>query len=84
MTKFRTFQDAKAYVAKHGRVGYAAPMDHKPGTLTASVDEHGRIVLVFHVPADDMFPAETYHRYAYDGPDNTDNHADRLRKPVTS
>lgn len=81
MKRFESFADAATYVKEHGKVGYQAPMTIMPGTLPASVEPDGRIKLTFFVPADAEWPAETYHRYAADGSDATENHFDRLRKP---
>ena len=90
MTRFDTFADAQAYVQEHGRIGYQAPMDHKPGTLPASVEPSGSITVHIHQWVHDveMGPNgyqegpgywESYDRTATES--EPAGHADRLRKP---
>lgn len=80
MKPFGTFSDALAYVAHNGRVFYKAPLS-PVGQLPATIDADGRIKIRFDVPAGHGWPAETYYRLAFHGPDTPDNHFSRLRDP---
>lgn len=81
MSRFESFAEAVTYVQEHGSVGYKAPMSAEPGILPAVVTDDGRIKITFHIPEDEEWPEETYHRFASSGPDDATNHFDRLRKP---
>lgn len=78
MTSFETFADAVAFVREHGKVGYQAPMDCTPATLSASVEDDGSIKVTIFVPADRNWPSETYYRFATAS--EPDGHAERLRR----